>query len=123
MPSRSVLKIELSLTKQAPKELTLTPTVLHVTAQDTVVFHSAYPFTVLAKGISPLRSSEFRGRNISPTDARRYKIPPKSKFAKDGVVRGAAPGAYAFACAVYDDGQIYMDAGCPPIIIDPGTNR
>ena len=108
------LTVELAVTVNQTRgdsfDLTISPTVLHVIPGDTIIFKSnGDAFTVIAKGSSPLNKADIRGIKGEEVEAI--------------VETAAARGAYLFACAVYKDGKIYMDANCPPIIIDPGTHN
>jgi hypothetical protein len=88
----------------ADGDLTCTPAVLHAHAGDAIGFHAnGKPFAIQSKGVSPLTAAEIR----SPGAVANLNVRPD-----------ATSGAYSFACAVYADGQIYIDASCPSIIID-----
>jgi hypothetical protein len=114
------------------KNLTCEPIVLHAKKLDSIIFYSNDgPFTFIAKGVSPLdkvdiRSQEVRvpqklNRNL-PTN-RRMPTTAKVQIAMANISGNAINGVYSFACAIYDPKtkEIYVDAGCPSFIIDPGT--
>jgi len=96
--------------------LTCDPAVLHAGRNEAITFESqnGEPFSIQAKGISPLDKADLRSRNASVT--RKANI--VSAKVKVNVRERAEPGVYSFACAVYSDEQIYMDASCPSIIIE-----
>jgi hypothetical protein len=93
---------------RATGDLTCRPTVLHAARNQSINFISEkLPFSIMSKGISPLDTAE---------------IWSDGKASALATVReDANPGEYLFACAVYDpeSGRIYLDAGCPSIIIGP----
>lgn len=87
--------------------LTCTPTVLHAKRNQTILFTpEKFPFLIQIKGISPLDAAEIWSDGEAPAVAR--------------VRDDADLGVYSFACAICDPqtGRIFLDAGCPSIIID-----
>jgi len=85
--------------------LTCSPAVVHVQPNWEIVFRSknGEPFAVQSKGVSPLEQADIPGIHGSP----RVRV------------RGdAEPGVYSFACALYANNRIYMDAACPAVIVD-----
>jgi plastocyanin len=93
---------------QKTGDLTCIPTVLHTSPGDVITFETkeSHPFTVVSRGISPLEAAEIRSDG-KPTSIKVSHVPM---------------GVYPLACAVCDLGkrEIYIDAGCPSIIIGPG---
>ncbi|MDM7995537.1 MAG: hypothetical protein QUT30_07630 [Acidobacteriota bacterium] len=57
-------------------------------------------------------------RDISPLDEGRSPHPADRGQMKGTVKRAMAPGEYKYACAVYSNGTVYLDAACPAIIIE-----
>jgi len=108
-------------------DLSCIPTVVHAKENDTIIFFANNrPFTVMCKGLSPLEKVDIRNsRNQNIPDELKKVLPDYSspKFAVAKVQSTAPNGVYPFACAVYDasSDQVYLDAGCPIIIKDPGT--
>ena len=87
-------------------DLTCIPTVLHARPGQPIQFESdGLPFSILSNGLSPLNRVDIRSAGKPEDVSARVD---------------AQPGVYSFACAVFCNGRIYMDAGCPSIIIDPG---
>ncbi len=96
--------------------LACNPTVLHVMPGDTIIFKALQgrdkrPFTIVAKGLSPLDKVYIQSDGQSDGEEISSRV-------MDG------SGSYTLACAVLSkDNIIYMDANCPPIIVDPGLKR
>ena len=67
------------------------------------------PFAVQFTGVSPLNQV---GRRAVRNEARGLWV------VRGEVRTEAAPAAYPYVCAVYTDGRVFVDAGCPEIIID-----
>ena len=81
---------------------------LHANPGDTIRWSSKQgPFAIEFAGISPV---SFGGRRSQSGDRGHQLV---------GVVRKLAqPGVYRYACALSVNDEIYLDAGCPEIIID-----
>lgn len=62
------------------------------------------PFAVQFFGISPLETCDAQSE--------------RGNQAHGSVRRDAVAGIYPYACAVFADGRVYLDANCPAIIID-----
>ena len=106
--------------------LTCTPAVLHVTRNANIEFSSQMgeAFAIQAKGVSPLVKADIRSVPSSPIDPSspkaRASVAPISVHRPITVAVRAdvEPGVYSFACALYANEQIYMDAACPAVIVD-----
>jgi len=70
-----------------------------------VTWECEYPFAIQFRDISPLDEGS------SPHPGNRGQM-------KGTVKKVIAPGTYKYACAVYANGTVYLDAACPAIIID-----
>mgnify|MGYP000331978997 CR=1 FL=1 len=102
---RHTRDIEVTITVDQFGDITCRPTVIHVIPGDKVFFAADGPFAIVAKGLSCFGRVDVRG-----TSKTEVEIP-----------RGCNPGVYSFACAVFKNGMIYMDACCPDFVYDPGS--
>jgi hypothetical protein len=66
---------------------------------------SEFPFTI-----------QFRDK--SPLDEGGNPHHENNKRMHGTVKKNAGPGTYTYACAVYANDRVYLDAACPAIIID-----
>ncbi|NLV29777.1 MAG: hypothetical protein GXY47_01370 [Acidobacteria bacterium] len=62
------------------------------------------PFAVQFFGVSPLETCDAQSE--------------AGNQASRAVRRDAVAGTYPYACAVFAEGRVYLDANCPAIIID-----
>jgi hypothetical protein len=70
------------------------------------------PFALQFTGETPV---EFQGsRSTRRKGAEAHEL-------KGTIKENAAPGVYQYGCSVYADGEVYLDARCPVIIIDLGV--
>jgi hypothetical protein len=97
--------IEITVTAQG--NITFNPTTWHEIRGNTICWTCGQgPFAIQFLGISPLNKA----------DDRSHRDEPQKLCLK--VRADAQSGVYPYACAVCADGQVYMDASCPAIIID-----
>ncbi len=90
------------------QEINYSAALLRAKPGDTIRWWSNQgPFAIQFAGISPV---PFGGRR---------SLAQRDIFELEGIVRRTAqPGAYRYACALWVDGKVHLDAGCPEIIID-----
>jgi len=83
--------------------------VTHAKKRETIEWASNDPFAIQFTGVTPVQFQRRRSRYVRAS--RKHKL--------TGVVKGTAEeGAYPYACAVFAEGIVYLDARCPVIIID-----
>ena len=100
-----VIKSVLIEIDAASDNLKYTPAQLRAWRNDDIDWQCGYPFAIQFTGASPCVAAGYQSGG--PQAAR-------------GKVRAdAQPGTYPYACAVYANDKVYLDAACPVIIIDP----
>jgi plastocyanin len=90
-------------------DLVYDPAVHRATEGDRITWYSNADWAVLFTGGTPLTSVSFSG-HAGP--------PEKATFGKNSVVRAGAQGIYHYAVAVANSKGVFLDAGCPTIIIN-----
>jgi hypothetical protein len=87
---------------------TYTPSTLRVTAGDTIEWCSANPFLVSFRDETPLIQLDTPGTQA-----------PDNQFStgKMEVSAGVGPSRHHYAVGIYANGQVFMDADCPVIIV------
>jgi len=89
-------------------DISYKPAVLHGRRRDAIRWTcESGPFAIQFAGQTPLASADGRSD------------PGRGEWVVEKEVReDASPGGYRYVCAVYADGRVFIDAGCPVIIID-----
>ncbi len=87
------------------RNFTYTPAVLRMSAMDSVNWTCDDPFVVHFVRRSPFPNVEFRAVEGGRTP-------------QVGARSGLVPGAYHYVVAVFHNGEVCVDAGCPEIIFD-----
>jgi hypothetical protein len=98
------------------RDMTVTPTSCHLQDGGSVVWRVPFAesFVLTFADGSPLGRAEVRGTERLEEVVGDEKRPVLAS----GLVRvQEAPGVYHYAVAISIDGQVYVDAGCPTIII------
>ena len=89
--------------------ITYSEPVKHAKKKQTIEWASEDPFAIQFTGDTPVRFQRRRSRHGRASS--QHKV--------TGVVKdNAEPGVYQYACAVFANGTVYLDARCPVIIID-----